>query len=142
MKCSMNAILGAALLAACTLPAVAQSAPQATAAADPCATQRNTIEINQCAQQTQKDADRRLNEAYQALVKSLVPRGADDDTDYAAVRKRLVEAQRAWITFRDSDCEAKLKFWESGTIRGAVYQGCLTERTEQRIKELKAWREG
>jgi uncharacterized protein YecT (DUF1311 family) len=29
--------------------------------------------------------------------------------------------------------------YEAGTIRGAVYAGCLIEHTEQRTRALQAW---
>ena len=107
--------------------------------ADPCKSQNNTLEIDECGKLTLKAKDKELNQAYQALLKSLKPDNKGDDTNFAEVKKRLLEAQRAWITFRDNDCKAKLTLWASGTIRGAMYLGCLTERTEQRTKELRNW---
>lgn len=107
--------------------------------ADPCATQNNTLEINACGKLTLEKKDKELNAAYQKLMKRLVSEGPGDDTNYAAVKKHLTEAQRSWIKFRDSDCKGMLTFYESGTIRGSVYYGCLAERTEQRTKELLAW---
>ena len=109
---------------------------------DPCVSQKNTFEIDQCATNTLKVKDKELNLAYQRLVKSLVADPKDNSTDYTEVKKRLVEAQRAWISYRDNDCKAKLKLAENGTMRGAIYLGCLTERTEQRTKELKVWSDG
>jgi uncharacterized protein YecT (DUF1311 family) len=115
------------------------SLPNWAQSSDPCLTQRNTLEIDQCGQLTLKAKDKELNEAYQKLVRSLAPADKADNTDYQAVKKQLLDAQRAWIAYRDNDCKAKLKLNESGTIRGAVYLGCLTERTEQRTKELRSW---
>lgn len=111
-------------------------------APDPCATQRNTIEINECGKLTLAQKDKELNAVYQKLIKSLAPADKTDTTNYAEVKKHLVEAQRNWLKFRDSDCNGQLTLNESGTIRGAVYLGCLTERTEQRTKELLKWAEG
>lgn len=106
---------------------------------DPCKTQSNTLEINECGKLTLKEKDRELNQAYQALMKSLKPDDKGDDTNFTEVKKKLQDAQRAWITFRDNDCQGKLALWASGTIRGALYLGCLAERTEQRTKELRNW---
>ena len=75
----------------------------------------------------------------QRVLERLEPTSSDDRTDYAAIRRGLVEAQRAWLAFRDADCQARLKLYEAGSIRGAVYLGCLTERTDQRTKELRRW---
>ncbi len=106
---------------------------------NPCQTQRNTIEINDCAKLTLAEKDKALNAAYQKLLGSLVAEDKTDKANYADVRKQLVEAQRAWISYRDNDCKAKYTLYEMGTIRGAVYWGCMIERTEQRTSELQRW---
>lgn len=105
-----------------------------------CTNPRNTLEINECAMREYKARDLELNEAYRALSTSLKPDSGGDTTDYAAVKAQLVAAQRAWVSFRDADCNALRKFYEQGTIRTAMHYGCLIERTVQRTKELKAWR--
>jgi uncharacterized protein YecT (DUF1311 family) len=107
--------------------------------ADPCATQANTIEINQCLSATHAARDKALNAAYQDLLKRLAPADRFDTTDYPRARKHLIDSQRAWITFRDNDCKGRLVLYETGTIRGAVYAGCLIEHTEQRTRALQAW---
>lgn len=106
---------------------------------NPCQTQRNTIEINECAKLTLAEKDKALNAAYQKLLKSLVAEDKADKTNYADVRKQLLEAQRSWISYRDNDCKAKYTLYETGTIRGAVYWSCMIERTEQRTSELEQW---
>ena len=105
-----------------------------------CTNPTSTIEINECAMREYKARDRELNEAYRALIAALKPDDAGDTTDYPAVRTQLVAAQRAWVSFRDADCNASRKYYEQGTIRTAMHLGCLIERTVQRTKELKAWR--
>ena len=119
------------------------AAPTASAQiADPCATQRNTIEINECGKQTVAQKDKELNAAYQKLIKGLALADKADSTNFVEVKKHLLEAQRTWLKFRDSDCKGQLALNEGGTMRGAVYLGCLAERTEQRTKELLKWAEG
>jgi uncharacterized protein YecT (DUF1311 family) len=108
-------------------------------AADPCATQDNTIQINECLAATHAARDKALNAAYQDLLKRLVPADRFDTTDYPRARKHLIDAQRAWISFRDNDCKGRLVLYEAGTIRGAVYAGCLIEHTEQRTRALQVW---
>ena len=97
------------------------------------------MEINACGKLTLAKKDKELNAAYQKLMKSLASDAKGDDTNYGAVKKHLVDAQRSWVKFRDSDCQGMLTFYESGSIRGSVYLRCLTERTEQRTKELLEW---
>ena len=106
---------------------------------DPCTTQLNTQAINACGVKTLKEKDKELNTVYQKLMKSLAPSDKFDDTDYISVKAQLTKAQRAWIVYRDNDCKARYTQSAAGTIRGAVYNGCMAERTEQRTKELRKW---
>ena len=108
-------------------------------AADPCKTQDNTIEINECGKIELAKKDKELNAAYQALMKRLAPSDKSDDTKYGDIKKQLVEAQKNWIKYRDADCSAKYTLYEQGSIRGIVHLSCLKEKTEQRTKELLVW---
>lgn len=120
--------------------AVLVASPGVSAQADyrPCESQRNTIELNDCALQDFQAADRELNRAYRALLDDL-PTKPEDGVDYPEVRRLLVRAQRAWIAFRRDECEAIYKLNEPGSLRNIRFHGCMTERTLQRVKELKAW---
>jgi uncharacterized protein YecT (DUF1311 family) len=121
---------------------VSIAAPHAWAA-NPCETQANTIEINQCAKQQFEEQDRLLNAAYKALV-TLVPAENEPGISGESPRAMLIKAQRRWIEFREADCKAKYQLYAGGTIRNAIYLGCMQERTEQRIKELASseWQGG
>lgn len=117
-------------------PALAAPPPPA---ADPCAQAENTIGLQACNQRVLKARDQALNAAWQALMKTLTPSSADDRTDYAAVRRELTEAQRAWVRFRDADCSALYKYWEDGSIRGIKHLNCLIDHTETRTRQLLDW---
>jgi uncharacterized protein YecT (DUF1311 family) len=112
-------------------------------AGDPCDTAANTIEINQCAKQQFEQQDKLLNAAYQAALQ-VVPSVNEPGTTGETPRALLVKAQRRWVEFRDADCKAKYQVFAGGTIRNAIYLGCMRERTEQRIKELapREWQGG
>ena len=122
------------LLALLTSTGLCIAQPEVT-----CSPGGNTQEMNKCAEIALAEKDRELNQTYRALVQSLRPDSKTDPTDYAKVKKRLHEAQRAWVTFRDNDCTAKAVQWDAFTMRGGVYFGCMIERTEQRTKELQGW---
>jgi uncharacterized protein YecT (DUF1311 family) len=117
--------------------------PLQASEADPCYLQQNTLEINTCLSKTYESTDRKLNQAYQKLLRSLSPAAASDtSTNYPLVRQQLVAAQLSWISYRDQDCRAKLTLFAAGSIRAAEYLGCLVERTEQRTRELRGWIHG
>jgi uncharacterized protein YecT (DUF1311 family) len=132
MKCTFIAL--AILVAILPSPSVAQAK-----AADPCASQANTIEINQCLGKQLEARDKSLNAAYRALLQRLDESDPSDGVDYPRARRLLVEAQRAWISFRDNDCRGRVVLYERGTIRWEIYTECLIAHTERRTNELKSW---
>lgn len=106
--------------------------------AEPCAATMTTIDINECMSQQFTATDRELNGVYQELLKRI----SDSDpqhVDRGTVQRRLTGAQRSWVEFRRQDCEGMYKLFEGGSIRNARFHGCMIERTERRITELKGW---
>ena len=104
---------------------------------DLCKEAYTTIEINQCAEAEYEKADKKLNAAYQVALK--VSGSIEDKQQRTDTRQGLIEAQRLWVKFRDKDCGAVYSLWSDGTIRGAMFWGCMYERTEQRTKELESF---
>lgn len=84
-----------------------------------------------CAHDDLLKADAQLNNAYQAALKLLA-----SDPDRADAKVALVAAQREWVKFRDADCQVQDRIFQHGSMRAALVASCLTERTEQRTKEL------
>jgi uncharacterized protein YecT (DUF1311 family) len=105
---------------------------------DPCY-QGNTVEINQCLGNRLEARDKALNAAYGALLKRIDASDPTDGLDYQAVKRQLVEAQRAWISFSKNDCQARYDLYANGSIRGAVYTGCMIAHTERRTQDLSRW---
>lgn len=93
-------------------------------------------ELNKQAAQEYKDADKKLNEIYQLILK-----------DYAANKtfiQNLKDAQRLWIQFRDA--QVKAMYPASAKSYGSVFPMCkanyLAELTHQRTDALRAWLNG
>jgi len=78
------------------------------------------MELNQCAANDYRAADRDLNAYYSKLEKT----------------KELVAAERAWIAYRDAECAYQAKAVEGGSMAPMVHASCLTELTKQRLKQL------
>jgi uncharacterized protein YecT (DUF1311 family) len=112
------AIAAAALLFA-ALPAAAQDCPDESQAG-----------LNQCAADAYKKADAALNAAYKQVMARL------KDSEDAA--KSLVAAQRAWIGYRDAECDFMSSGVEGGSARPMIAAQCLEQLTTQRADELKA----
>lgn len=93
-------------------------------------------EMNKQAGQEYKEADKKLNEIYQLIIK-----------DYAANKafiQNLKEAQRIWIQFRDA--QAKAMYPAAAKTYGSVFPMCkanyLTELTHQHTEALRVWLNG
>jgi uncharacterized protein YecT (DUF1311 family) len=85
-----------------------------------------TFEMITCISAETKRQDVRLNEHYNKLISKL-----------SANRKKvLLEAQRAWIKFRDANC----RFYydpEGGSSARVAADECLLNATADRVRELK-----
>jgi uncharacterized protein YecT (DUF1311 family) len=71
--------------------------------------------------------DRKLNEAYRALQKTLKKERRD----------QLTKAQRAWIAFRDANCDFQFDP-EGGSMARLNAEYCMLSTTAHRAKELEA----
>ena len=114
------ALLGAALLMATS---------QTVWAAQACGDKNSQTEMNICAADEYKQADAQLNTLYKQLQNRL--------KGDAAAAKRLVAAQRAWIGFRDADCQFSAGASEGGSLHRFVLSNCLTDKTQARAAEFK-----
>jgi uncharacterized protein YecT (DUF1311 family) len=112
------------------------AAPLCSSAKDACSNALTTPEINDCARQDLNKAEQKLNDTYKKVVASL-NQPDNESTKYSEVKKALIESQRAWVTFRQRDCDALFQLNAGGTIRTVVFLGCMTQHAEQRAKSLK-----
>lgn len=60
---------------------------------------------------------------------------------YAQRAEFLLEAQRAWITFRDAECGLEYALWGSGSMRNIAGASCKLDMTAARTIELRSHRE-
>lgn len=105
------------------------SIPALAEESDPCAEAETQIELDACALKRYKAADIELNGVYnQVLAKLGIGTEAGD---------KLKAAQVLWIKFRDADCESTAYTYRGGTIYPLIFTGCLADRTELRVKELR-----
>jgi uncharacterized protein YecT (DUF1311 family) len=94
--------------------------------------QANTqAEINQCLEQAAIAADQKLNQTYQQLLRRY---------DAASpARQKLVDAQIAWIKYRDATCAFSYTRFSGGSIAPSVYSSCIKRVTEQRITDFESY---
>lgn len=78
-----------------------------------------------------KAVDAQLNKTYQEIVARL-----KDDADG---KKSLVDAQRAWMKFRDAECKFQASAVDGGSAYPLAMQACLEAVTRQRVQELERY---
>jgi uncharacterized protein YecT (DUF1311 family) len=100
----------------------------ATAADNDCSAAVTQTDLNLCIHKDYLAADTRLNALYKSLY-------AKYD---AANRVLLQKAERAWIAYRDADCEYQTAPTQDGTVHPAMVENCMARKIDDRIKELKA----
>jgi uncharacterized protein YecT (DUF1311 family) len=87
----------------------------------------------QCIETTESANDKQLNAAYKRLLGAL----KDNSDQGVFARTHLVAAQRAWIAFRDSECELKADLAGGAPQWRAVNQAqCVSDLTAERAREL------
>jgi uncharacterized protein YecT (DUF1311 family) len=106
--------------------AVAAAAPQS----DPCKTRSNQLDLTQCADREFAKSDAALNQTYRKLF-------ADLDDEH---RPLLQKAQRAWIAFRDADCDVEASVALGGSMHAMLVAECRAAATDARVKELNTLR--
>lgn len=90
-----------------------------------------TAEMFECNGEELDRQDARLNNTYKKLMSKLSPDR----------KKALLKAQRAWIKFREANCD----YWfdpQGGTAARMNASGCLLTMTATRAKELEGMLEG
>jgi uncharacterized protein YecT (DUF1311 family) len=106
-------------------------ADPAAAVPPKCNDQSNQMELDICADEEFKGADTALNQTYAEIQKRLA-----EDADG---KKRLTVAQKAWISFRDAECDFQTYLSRDGSIYPMIVSECLTAVTRKRTDELKVY---
>jgi|SRR5487761_442496 len=112
---------------------------------DPCASARTQYDINQCTLKEYHKAEAHLNAIYGKLLALMRQDFARDnrrnDSEQEAfdktARQKLKETQGIWLQYRGHECDAAEQQIDGGSMSPAVWAECMTEVTNDRIKDLK-----
>ena len=133
-------LLGAvsAFLGAAVAPTVAADAPRPSQAA--CDTAKmGAQDLAQCLRAAADKADRDLQAAVQAAVKSIDGRQGLMSSQKARWRRSLGEAQAQWMGWRDSECQDVAPFEAGMAAKGGDPRlSCIIDNDAQRIDSLRA----
>nr|WP_223877819.1 lysozyme inhibitor LprI family protein [Histidinibacterium aquaticum] len=84
--------------------------------------------MNACAARDYEAADTMLNAVWGEAIAAARSGGLGDE---------LLDAQRAWLPFRDAACEAEAALFAGGSMAPMVRSFCLARLTEQRTEDLR-----
>jgi uncharacterized protein YecT (DUF1311 family) len=116
-----------AMLTAATILAM----PAPALAADKCANAVDQVAMNACADAAFKQSDKKLNELYRQIEARL--------KDHADTKKLLVQAQQAWVTFRDAECSFQTSASAGGTVTSMLVSMCMDGLTQSRVKDFESY---
>lgn len=105
-----------------------------------CSNAQTQADMNYCASKDFEKADKQLNAVYKQALKSqadLDKESAGINPDYVGAVKALKKAQRAWIDYRDGQCEGVGYEAVGGTMQPMLEASCEADLTNKRIKELQ-----
>ncbi|AFZ11416.1 protein of unknown function DUF1311 [Crinalium epipsammum PCC 9333] len=114
-----------------SVPAVSIEAapPEKIAQKINCNAPSSGVEEKYCAGLAYEAVDKRLNQVYRQLTSKLA----------GTEKQRLVEAQLAWIKYRDKNCDFETYSSRNGTGYSVFLRECLQRITQQRINDLKQY---
>lgn len=93
-----------------------------------CNNAQTQADMDECASQALNKADAELNQTYVDYRKRLDK----------AQQNQIRDVQLAWIKYRDLSCKYATSRGTGGSAHNMALQSCLTEKTLERTKELKA----
>ncbi|MCU0801488.1 MAG: lysozyme inhibitor LprI family protein [Rhodobacteraceae bacterium] len=103
-----------------------------------CANQVTQIDMNQCAYQEFEAADAALNRVYAEAIAFLQASDREYPPAGESEEARLRRAQRAWVAYRDANCDQAGFQMRGGSAEPLLVNGCLRFMTEARIAELRS----
>ena len=90
------------------------------------------MEMNQQAYKDYLKADAEMAKVYKKVQNVLTS---------ATEKKLLLEAQRAWIKFKEAHCKSAAESYDGGSMQPMIYSGCLQKISEERTKQLNEYLE-
>lgn len=87
--------------------------------------------LDECYAKVFKKSDAELNKLYKQIEARL--------KGDAATTKLLVTAQRAWVAFRDGECNFQSAGASGGSIGPMIHSMCLDGLTQSRIKDFQGY---
>src|SRR5262249_37165403 len=115
-------------LASAVVVTLLLTAHTAFAAQPDCANATDQGTLTQCANNSLKASDAKLNQTFRALQAKVSKPGKD----------KLQKAQRAWIAWRDAQCAFNTLGSNGGSVHAMAQASCLDDLTQAQTKLLSS----
>ena len=110
----------------------------------PCADAKTPPAANECFAKLYVDTDAQLNLSYNKLINTMKTYFTDAQRQnnpsqiahHQAAMDRLLAAQRAWLNYRDLNCDSVKFQYEGGSLSPTIWSQCMAVTTQQRIATL------
>lgn len=96
-----------------------------------CANATDQAAMTACADRAYRKSDAELNRTYQAVAARL--------RNAKPLAEKLVTAQRAWIAYRDAECNFSSANAAGGSVYPMVVSTCRDDLTKTRTETLKGY---
>ena len=104
-----------------------------------CNNAASNADMSYCAGREFERTDSELNKVYKDTLDVIAEIGGSVPAGAREWEEKFRESQRAWIAFRDADCDTLTRIeWGGGSGTGLAISLCKTELTKARIKSLRA----
>ena len=112
---------------------------QSTAAPDEfdCVKRATQADMNVCSFRDYLRSDIELNRVWSQVASRYRGKGKHTKSDPQSEFGSLLDAQRAWLIYREKQCDGEGMGYEGGSMRPLVENSCRERVTLQRIDELK-----
>jgi len=99
---------------------------------------QSTLGMKDCSNRETAVWDERLNKAYKALLDQLGDIDAERNGKKVKGADLIRDAERAWLSFRDKQCDVTGLPMEGGTGAGVLVDDCYLEQTAEHALWLES----
>ncbi len=103
-----------------------------------CAGAETNVEIGDCVRKAFDKADAELNAVWGQVMATFKTVDFMSAEDVKAWKDELLASQRAWVQFKERDCETIVYEWWGGSGASNAVSFCLLNHTTARTEALKA----
>lgn len=109
-----------------------------------CTDPQTQAEMNICSFEAFEAADAQLNKLWPQVLERA--RSTDEfiresDPDAATAEQDMLDAQRAWIRYRDGHCSSQTLRYYGGSIAPLMRNSCAAELTQTRVEQFETYLE-